>query len=117
MGMTIKEGMQRIKREFAFGGVQAALKELDDIRWHGFMKAESRWSLEAQAYKFIGNQIAKLSSHTIFTAPIEGRVFTNNLSYAIEQGLRSHAINYEWGSFTLIVEGKELAYINCEVCS
>ena len=36
MGMTIKEGMQRIKREFAFGGVEAALNELDDIKYHGF---------------------------------------------------------------------------------
>tara|TARA_Y100000361_G_C11131140_1_gene328997 strand:- start:864 stop:1274 length:411 start_codon:yes stop_codon:yes gene_type:complete len=112
MGMTIKEGMQRIKREFAFGGVEAALNELDDIKYHGFMRAESRWSLEAKAFKFIGNQIAKLAPHIIYTQSINGVVFTNNLSYAIEQGIRESAINNNWGYFTLVVEGEALEWIN-----
>ena len=113
MKMTQKEGMERIKREFAFGGVEAALNELQDLTMYGFgMTSSAKEGLEAKAYKFIGAQIKKLAPNTIYTQPISGVIFTNNLSYAIEMGIRTSAIEYNWGSFTLVVDGEEYGWIN-----
>jgi len=112
MKMTQKEGLQRIKRKFAFGGIEGALMELDQLRYGNSFSSDSKVGLEEKAYKFIGAQIKKLSPCTIYTSKILGRVFTNNLSYAIEMGIRGSAIDAEWDNFTLIADGVELGWIN-----
>ena len=109
---TQKEAIDRIKNRFFWGGAKAALEELDDLRYSGYLSESQRQGVKEKTLKFIGMQLKKNSPCTVYTQPIEGYVFTNNLSYAIENDIRKIALDYNWDWFTLVVEGEEICWAN-----
>ena len=109
---TQKEAIDRIKEEFFNGGAKAALNELEDICYSRILSDTQKQAVKEKALKFIAMQLKKYSPRTVYTSPIEGYVFTNNLSYAIERGIRKIALDFDWDWFTLVVEGEEYGWIN-----
>ena len=70
--------------------------------------AAKRDSFKAKCLKFFGSQIKKTG---LVYGMYEGIIFTSNLSYAIEQGIRRWLSDFhEVGYFYLVVEGEFMGF-------